>query len=78
VVINKKNFIDYLLFLREEYRIQRGLWPDEWDKLLHYTYAIDEICNRIDWLEKELEEQQRIAKEKYAEKLKEEAQKNNI
>jgi hypothetical protein len=25
VVINKKNFIDYLLFLREEYRIQRGL-----------------------------------------------------
>ena len=71
IIAKKDEFIAYLLCLQDEYRIQRGLWPDEWNQLLHYTYAIDDIIKTLDETEKELFENQTKAKNEYYEKLKE-------
>lgn len=74
VVVNKQSFIDYLLFMQSCYRTQRGMWPDEWDALLHYTYWIDDIINNIIKLENEYNENVSMAKEQYFEKLQKEAE----
>lgn len=60
---HKQAFINFLLDIQTDYRIQRAMWVDEWDKLLTWTAIIDDVISRM----KRLEE----AREEYYAKLKE-------
>lgn len=69
IISYEKDFINFLLDIQSDYRIQRALWEDEWDRLLNWTRIIDDIISRIpqlnqarlDYLEKKrLEEEEKL------------------
>jgi len=64
----KKDITSFLLDIQADYRIQRAMGEDEWDRLLNWTRVIDDIINRIPKLEEARSEF--IAKKKQAEKEK--------
>lgn len=68
----EKDFINFLLDVQADYRIQRAMWEDEWDKLLTWTRTIDDIISRLSRLEearsayfekKKQEEKEKIERE---------------
>jgi len=47
----EKDFVNFLLDVQSDYRIQRAMWEDEWNVLLTWTRIIDDIIWRLSKLE---------------------------
>ena len=69
LIVAEKEITKFLLDVQNEYRIQRAMWEDEWNKLLIGTRVIDDILNRLATLEK-------ARAEYFEQKAKEEQSKN--
>lgn len=52
LIVAEKEITKFLLDVQNEYRIQRAMSEDEWNKLLIGTRVIDDILNRLATLEK--------------------------
>jgi hypothetical protein len=51
IITDEKSITNFLEDIKQDYRIQRAMWEDEWDKLLNWTRVIDDIIWRISKLE---------------------------
>lgn len=69
LIVAEKEITKFLLDVQNEYRIQRAMGEDEWNKLLIGTRVIDDILNRLSSLEK-------ARAEYFEQKAKEEQSKN--
>jgi len=78
IIEYEKDIIKFLLDIRSDYRIQRAMWPDEWDKLLNWTYVIDDIISRIPKLEEARAEYFEKKKQQEEEKREKELEKQDI
>lgn len=51
IITFQKDIVNFLEDIKQDYRIQRAMGEDEWDRLLIGTRVIDDIIERMNKLE---------------------------